>query len=126
MTARTAVTPQTCDTVPTGVLSVEQARTRILAPLQALSGTERLGLRQARGRILATPVQAGFAVPPHRNSSMDGYAFAHADLAHSLSLQQVGTAWAGQPHTGPLKAGECVRIMTGAMVPPQADTVQMQ
>ncbi|HPQ95572.1 MAG TPA: molybdopterin molybdenumtransferase MoeA, partial [Thiolinea sp.] len=126
MTARTTMTPETCDTVPTGVLSVEQARERILAPLRPVSGTERLNLRQALGRILAVEVRAGFAVPSYRNASMDGYAFTHADLAHSRSLQQVGISWAGQPYAGVLKTGECVRIMTGAMVPAQADTVQMQ
>ncbi|MEZ5451148.1 MAG: molybdopterin molybdotransferase MoeA, partial [Thiolinea sp.] len=82
--------------------------------------------RAALGRILAAPVKAAFAVPPHRNSSMDGYAFAHTDGGQGAQLRIAGVSYAGKPFTGPLQRGECVRIMTGAVVPDGCDTVEMQ
>ena len=65
---------------------------------------------------------------PWPNSAMDGYAFAAADLdlARGDGLTLVGTSLAGHPFTGTLDAGQCVRILTGAILPAGADTVVMQ
>lgn len=125
-----------CDELPTGTLSVEQAQQRILAPLTALSDSERCHLRDALGRVLAQDVVAGFAVPPHRNSSMDGYAFAYdhvsteensdTSTSTSTTLTVCGVSFAGKPYQGQVQRGECVRIMTGAVVPDDCDTVVMQ
>jgi molybdopterin molybdotransferase len=71
-------------------------------------------------------VQAQLLVPPHNNSAMDGYAIRHADLAAHPTLRVVGSAFAGHPFEGTLQAGECVRIMTGAVVPTDVDSVAMQ
>jgi molybdopterin molybdotransferase len=58
---------------------------------------------------------------------MDGYAIRHADLgADEVALKVVGTALAGQPYGGSIASGECIRIMTGAVVPPSMDTIVMQ
>ncbi|MCL4137750.1 UNVERIFIED_CONTAM: hypothetical protein GTU68_033903 [Idotea baltica] len=66
-------------------------------------------------------------VPAHNNSAMDGYAFNRDDITDSVStLKQVGIAYAGQAFTGDIKAGECIRIMTGAVVPPECNTIAMQ
>lgn len=118
--------PVTCDVLPETTLSVEQAQERILATIQAVTETEVLELSQANGRLLAETIQAGFDVPPHRNSSMDGYAFAHKSLATTTSLWQIGISWAGRPYLGKVQLGECVRIMTGACLPEGTDTVEMQ
>ncbi|MGB1254971.1 MAG: gephyrin-like molybdotransferase Glp [Thiolinea sp.] len=117
-----------CDELPAGTLTVEQAQQRILEPLQAVSGTERLNLREAIGRILATDITAAIDVPPHRNSSMDGYAFTHPVAEEQLltALTICGISFAGKPYQGMVKHGECVRIMTGAVVPQGCDTVIMQ
>ncbi len=120
------LSPATCDVLPAGTLSVEQAQARIAAAIQPLQARERVDLRSALGRILATEVIARFSVPPYRNSSMDGYAFAHASLQNSHTLTQVGISWAGRPFQGQVREGECVRIMTGAMLPTGTDSVEMQ
>jgi molybdopterin molybdotransferase len=67
-------------------------------------------------------------VPAHDNSAMDGYAVRHADLKAEaeVTLTIAGSAFAGAPYKGTLKAGEAVRIMTGGVVPPGADTIVMQ
>jgi molybdopterin molybdotransferase len=59
---------------------------------------------------------------------MDGYALRHADLAtaQGAGLKLVGTSLAGHPFAGEVNTGECVRIMTGAVMPSGADTVVMQ
>lgn len=118
--------PVTCDQLPEQTLTVEQAQARILAAVKPMQARERLNLHRAAGRILARDVLAGFDVPPHRNSSMDGYAFAHCSLQTGQSLQRVGSSFAGKPFAGSLALGECIRIMTGAVLPEGTDTVVMQ
>lgn len=76
--------------------------------------------------MLAQSVHAQMNVPPHTNSAMDGYALRHADLVEGVLLKIVGSAFAGRPFAGVVQAGECVRIMTGAVLPAGADTVVMQ
>lgn len=116
----------TCDLLPPGILSVEQAQTHILGSVAGLQASESVTLWQAQGRILAETVCAPLDVPPHRNSAMDGYALRHADLATDKPLQVVGTSFAGRPFASNVQPGECVRIMTGAVVPDGADSVVMQ
>ncbi|HPY40005.1 MAG TPA: molybdopterin molybdotransferase MoeA [Thiolinea sp.] len=115
-----------CDVLPASILTVEQAQERILSSVQAITATESVSLLAGCSRILATDVYAGFDVPPHRNSSMDGYAFAQASLTKATSLKQVGIAWAGRPYLDQVELGKCVRIMTGACLPEGTDTVVMQ
>jgi molybdopterin molybdotransferase len=87
-----------------------------------------LPLFEALGRVLASDVVSPFDVPPHDNSAMDGYAFAGAALAGGaeVTLQVVGTALAGKAWRGQVQAGQCVKIMTGAIMPPGTDTVVPQ
>ncbi len=89
---------------------------------------ERVGIFDALGRVLATDVVSPVNVPPHDNSAMDGYAFAgHALSNHSpLTLKVIGTALAGAPWRGTVQAGECLKIMTGAVLPAGLDTVVPQ
>lgn len=109
-------------------LSVDQARAFIRSQLTPLAMHERLALRSALGRVLARDVIAPFNVPAHDNSAMDGYALRHAELSSSAEthLRIVGTALAGKAFTGTVGAGECVRIMTGALLPAGSDTVVIQ
>src|SRR6185503_6316084 len=67
-------------------------------------------------------------VPSHRNSAMDGWAMRGADLAadRESTLEEIGVSFAGRPFAGRVAAGQCVRIMTGGVVPEGADTVVMQ
>ncbi len=89
---------------------------------------ERVGIFQALGRVLAADLISPISVPPHDNSAMDGYAFAGAQLsgAAPLLLSRVGTALAGKVFSGQVANGQCVRIMTGAIMPAGLDTVVPQ
>lgn len=115
-----------CDSIEQHMLSVEQARDTILQAVRPLTATEQVGLRQSLGRMLATDVLARLDVPACRNSAMDGYAFRHLDTDLCQRFQVAGIALAGHPFQGELDVGQCVRIMTGALVPVDADTVVMQ
>jgi molybdopterin molybdotransferase len=90
--------------------------------------TEAVGLFEALGRVLAQDVVSPISVPPHDNSAMDGFAFDGAQLAADapLTLKVVGTALAGKAWQGTVGAGECVKIMTGAIMPAGLDTVVPQ
>ncbi len=108
-------------------MPVEQARNLIARFLAPIRGTERSSVRAALGRILAEDVVSPLDVPAHDNSAMDGYAVRHADLGNGETrLRIVGSAFAGKPYSGPIGAGECIRIMTGGVVPAAMDTIVMQ
>lgn len=111
---------------PKTLLTVAQASEHILHGIQALQAWERVDLRTSLGRVLAHDVTVRMNVPSQRNSAMDGYAFRYADSQNIPLLNVVGTAFAGHPFQGELHAGQCVRIMTGAVVPDVCDTVVMQ
>jgi molybdopterin molybdotransferase len=78
--------------------------------------------------VLAAPIISPLDVPAYINSAMDGYAVRYADLASQgdSGLQVIGTALAGAPFTSQVGPGTAVRIMTGAVVPEDADCVVMQ
>jgi molybdopterin molybdotransferase len=123
--------PHDCNTPAPGSarpLSVDQALERILALTAPVDGQERVAVRAALGRVLAEDVCAAVDVPPYTNSAMDGYALRGADLdaAAGDGLRLVGDSFAGHPFEGAVGDGECVRIMTGAVMPEGADTVVMQ
>ncbi len=105
-------------------LHVEKAREAIRACITPISATETLPIRQALGRVLAQEIVPSINVPAHDNSAMDGYAVRFADLGAPLS--EIGTALAGKPFGGSVSAGQCVRIMTGAVMPAGTDTVVIQ
>ncbi len=113
---------------PGGLLTVDEARTRLLDLARPVGGVEQLAIRSALGRVLAEPVISTLDVPPYVNSAMDGYAVRGADLPveGEVRLRLVGKAMAGAPSDRAVGEGECIRIMTGAMMPEGADTVLMQ
>jgi molybdopterin molybdotransferase len=93
--------------------------------------TERVRLFDALDRVLAEDVISPINVPSHDNSAMDGYAFDGSMLADAsregqVQLTVAGKALAGQPFEGRPLAAQCVRIMTGALIPPGCDTVVAQ
>ncbi|GGY75275.1 molybdopterin molybdenumtransferase MoeA [Cellvibrio zantedeschiae] len=108
------------------LLPVADAIARISAAITPTKATETVSLQAALDRVLAEAIYSGVNIPGHDNSAMDGYAFAHADAKLNHPLKLVGTALAGHPFSGEIRAGECVRIMTGGVVPASADTVIMQ
>jgi molybdopterin molybdotransferase len=109
------------------MISVRQALDHVLADLPRV-GSEQVPLAVARGRVLATAIQAPGDVPPFRNSAMDGYAVRSADLPSASAgaavvLRVLETIGAGSVATQPVGAGTAIRIMTGAPVPDGADAV---
>ena len=98
---------------------------RLVEPVREV---EQVSLFDALGRVLAQEVVSPISVPPHDNSAMDGYAFAGAQLRSDapLTLRVAGTAMAGMAWQGSAGAGQCVRIMTGAIMPAGLDTVVPQ
>ncbi|OBU07244.1 molybdopterin molybdotransferase MoeA [Morganella psychrotolerans] len=108
------------------LISLQEALDKLLAAPAAITGTETVALTDAAGRITAAPVISPINVPPFDNSAMDGYGLRLADWNGKTALPVAGRALAGVPFKGELPAGHCVRIMTGAPVPPGVDTVVMQ
>ncbi|MES2070408.1 MAG: gephyrin-like molybdotransferase Glp [Pseudomonadota bacterium] len=104
------------------VAQAQHIISRFVAPVVAI---EKLAVRSALDRVLASDIMSGINVPAHDNSAMDGYAFHGADLPGNgpTSLTVVGVAYAGKAFAGQVGRGECLRIMTGAVMPAGLDTV---
>ena len=108
------------------MLSLDQAVQRLLAATPALTDTERLSTFDALGRVLAEDVRSLIDVPPHDNSSMDGYALRAADLSAAGAELPVSQRIAAGQVGASLAAGSAARIFTGAPVPAGADAIVMQ
>lgn len=109
-------------------LSAQAVNDFLARLVEPVTDTEELPLLQTLDRVLAQDVISPVSVPPHDNSAMDGYAFAGHQLRADapLTLQSVGTALAGKAWVGQVGPGQCVRIMTGAIMPAGLDTVVPQ
>lgn len=110
-------------------MTLESALDAVLKSVKVVAESESIGLLDAPGRILAQDVISAVNVPGHTNSAMDGYALRWEDTrsAEGTLLRVVGESFAGHPYAGAsLRAGECIRIMTGAVVPESADTIVIQ
>lgn len=109
------------------MISLEDAQSEVLAacrPRPAVS----VDVADALGLVLAEAVRAAEAVPPFRNTAMDGFAVHAADVASAsterpVRLKVIGTLGAGRPPAGPVGPGQALRIMTGALFPDGADGV---
>ncbi|PUE28680.1 molybdopterin molybdenumtransferase MoeA [Limnohabitans sp. Jir61] len=111
-------------------LSVDQVNAFLRELVQPLSAddSQDVFLFDALGRVLAQDVISPISVPAHNNSAMDGFAFDASQLQadQTLTLRVVGTALAGKAWQGKVNAGECLKIMTGAILPDGLDTVAPQ
>ncbi len=109
------------------LMTVADALARIMACIVPVQETETRRLDSALGRVLAQPLFSPVNIPLDRNSAMDGYAVMTDDFKDGpVPLHIIGSAWAGQPFTGQMQAGQCVRVFTGAVLPASADSVIMQ
>jgi molybdopterin molybdotransferase len=129
------MTPQTLEQIASCVsgydpnaLPVAQAQEFIARLVPRVEAVESIALRSALGRVLARDIVSAIDVPAHDNSAMDGYALRGADLAPQgdTVLRIAGTGFAGQSFGGAVPPGQCVRIMTGAVMPEGLDTVVPQ
>lgn len=108
------------------MIPVDEARGRILAELKPV-GIEEVPLLEAQSRVLAEDVRARLTQPPWPVSAMDGYAVRAADVTKvPVTLTIAGVVPAGSSYDAPVKAGEAVRIFTGAPVPDGADAIVIQ
>lgn len=107
------------------MISVAEARAHLSALVSPLT-TEHVTLSRAAGRVLAQPVAATRDQPPFAASAMDGYALKAIEAERHAQFKLVGESAAGHGWNGTLKAGQTVRIFTGAPVPQGADFVVIQ
>jgi molybdopterin molybdotransferase len=107
------------------MLSVEEARARILGGLRPLPA-EIVALADAWGRVTAEPVIARLTQPPADVSAMDGYALRAAGGTADAILDVIGEAPAGHPFAGTVGPGQAVRLFTGSLVPAGADAILLQ
>ncbi|MFC5461593.1 gephyrin-like molybdotransferase Glp [Massilia niabensis] len=109
-------------------LPVKQAQHIIREFVQPVGAVEQVALRAALGRVLARDIVSPINVPAHDNSAMDGYALRGADLPAEgqVQLKVIGTVYAGRPSDTVPGPGECVRIMTGGVMPEGCDSVVPQ
>ncbi len=109
-------------------LAAESVNAFLSQLVEPVAESQDVGIFEALGRVLAQDLVSPISVPPHDNSAMDGYAFASAQLRADapLTLEVAGTALAGKAWQGELAAGQCVKIMTGAIMPAGTDTVVPQ
>ncbi|HXF37270.1 MAG TPA: gephyrin-like molybdotransferase Glp [Actinomycetota bacterium] len=110
-----------------GLLSVEEAREKVLAAVEPLAPLH-LPLTEAAGCVLAERIVAGEDIPAFASSAMDGFAVRAADVeeatpAGPVELRVVGRAPIGRPPEGTVGRGEAIRIVTGAPIPAGADAV---
>ena len=115
-------------TVNTPLLRVEAAQARILGAIAGPLAAESVEPVDGLGRVLAAPILALTDLPPWDNSAMDGYALLAADVQHATNerpvhLRVIGEVAAGAPGSVAVVSGTCLRIATGAPVPPGADAV---
>ncbi len=123
----TVTDKQSCDNA-SNLLTVNEAKEKILGTIKPIEKVEQVAIRNSQNRILGEDIQSSINIPPHDNSAMDGYAVAESDLPNSGScnLQLIGDSFAGRPFEGEVTKGNCIRIMTGAMIPKGANTIIMQ
>lgn len=119
-----------CFAMPQGVdwVPVDAALARLRDALVPLAQVEPRVTGEALNAVLAEDVVARRSNPPHANSAVDGYGFAHA--ATGAGVQRLpladGVAAAGRPFEGAVPAGQAVRILTGAILPEGVDTVVLE
>ncbi len=128
MSSRITPDPSCADPVDEESISLAQALARIEARVKPVLACERLPIRDCLNRVNNEAVRSPRDVPPLANSAMDGYALAIDSLNENgiAELDEIGVAYAGKPFAQNCAAGQCVRIMTGALIPGGTDTVVMQ
>jgi molybdopterin molybdotransferase len=109
------------------LISLEEAHAEVLGACRP-ARARTVAVTDALGLVLAETVYAAEAVPPFRNTAMDGYAVRADDVAgagpdHPVRLKVIGTLGAGRPPDAEVGTGEALRIMTGALFPEGADAV---
>jgi molybdopterin molybdotransferase len=126
--SQVALDPSCMDNYEPNSMPVVKARQFIKQYLNPVQQAGTLPIRASLDRVLAADILSPANVPNYDNSAMDGYAFNADDIVAEVPthLKVIGTVYAGKALDTTLKSGECVRIMTGGMLPTGADSVIMQ
>ena len=109
------------------LITVSEALKHMLEAFQPVE-QESIDLPKSVGRVLAEDIYAGYDLPIFDSSTMDGFALhsrdvSEADREHPVSLNVIADVPAGHPFSGEIKRGQAVRIMTGAPIPDNVDSV---
>jgi molybdopterin molybdotransferase len=128
MSNKISSAPGCADAFDPSSISLAEALDKIQQRVRPVLACERLPIRECLGRVNNEAVLSPRNVPPLPNSAMDGYALAIDSLKQDeiVELTEIGTAFAGTPFDGSCGPGQCVRIMTGGLIPDGADAVIMQ
>ncbi len=128
MSSKIQPAPSCVDPFSENLMSLDDALARIAERVRPVHACERLPIRECLDRVNNEAVKSPYDVPPHANAAMDGFALAVASLADGkiVELDEIGIAYAGVPFEGSCGPGQCVRIMTGALLPEGTDAVVMQ
>jgi molybdenum cofactor synthesis domain-containing protein len=111
-------------------LPLDEAMALVRETAVPIARTERVGIREANGRVLAAPTVAAFDVPPFDRAAMDGYAVVAEDTFGAGRYEPRVLRCIERVHTGSVPVhsvgrGECIEIATGAPIPAGADAVVM-
>ena len=106
------------------LLTLDAAKLKLAALAKPITLSGDVPLSESLGRRLSETLVAPMDLPPFASSAMDGYACRL--VVGQKTYLQVGESLAGHPYQGRLNVGECIRILTGAVVPPAADSIIAQ
>lgn len=128
MSDKISTSPSCADPFDPDSISLSSALNKIEERVVPVRACERLPIRECLDRVNNEAVKSPHNVPPLPNSAMDGFALAIDSLTQGAvnELDEIGTAFAGTPFAGTCGPGQCVRIMTGALIPEGTDAVIMQ
>jgi molybdopterin molybdotransferase len=128
MSDKISSAPSCADPFDSSSIRLAEALGKIQQRVRPVHACERLPIRECLGRVNNEAVNSPHNVPPLPNSAMDGYAISIDSLEREAitELEEIGTAFAGTPFAGSCDPGQCVRIMTGALIPDGTDAVIMQ
>jgi molybdopterin molybdotransferase len=128
MSDKISSAPSCADPFDSSSIGLAEALGKIQQRVRPVHACERLPIRECLGRVNNEAVNSPHNVPPLPNSAMDGYAISIDSLEREAitELEEIGTAFAGTPFAGSCDPGQCVRIMTGALIPDGTDAVIMQ
>ncbi len=100
---------------------------QILKSIITIKKNENINIMGALGRVASKNIKSSIHIPSFRNSAMDGYAINIKNLEkNKYSLKEQGVSLAGQPYDKRLKDGETIRVMTGAVIPDNANAIIMK
>ena len=110
---------------PNSIL-IEDALKKIKKLTKKIDSYEYVSLIESHNRILYENIKSKIKVPNYDNSAMDGYAIRYLDIKKNKVFNVSGSSLAGSPYKGKINKNECIKIMTGAVIPKDCNVVIMK